>query len=452
MAAAKKKNKSKTEKPPPIDKLLKPAIGIVLAFVGYYFMKGIDIDISRVDVNDELALREVFFGEGAGKNHAILCHTLPPEGSSKKPLPVSSVFQDAMDELVSAAGGSEKAIAQFALMDCEHTLPSGKTILEKFKLNPKKRPTIFVSGKVGAPKQIPDKHLKTGHMLAKLLKGMLEPHAAKIENTKDFKSKCLNRDYCALLLKGATPQTFLKDAFKNLLTSYEDIQFASVDSATMLLIGLEEHLPEFESGKHRFVVFKKISGGMKEGDGRLITSIVPMAESDSDSISYGNMSALINDAKSGKKKAKKLSSLPQVKTRTKKLEKAEKAKRDRSSNKKKEKPKATPGGQFAENDGSKEGRKAERDRRRQEHRKNNPNFKEKTPEELAEMERTRRERMNAESEKWNIGEADAPPEGEYEDEDEEGYSGFEEGDDEGYDTYEVDEDEEEDDEDVLDLD
>ena len=46
MAAAKKKNKSKTEKPPPIDKLLKPAIGIVLAFVGYYFMKGIDMDVS----------------------------------------------------------------------------------------------------------------------------------------------------------------------------------------------------------------------------------------------------------------------------------------------------------------------------------------------------------------------------------------------------------------------
>lgn len=439
-----KKNKSKTEKPPAIDKLLKPAIGIVLAFVGYYFMKGIDTDIPRIDVTDELALREVFFGEGAGNNHAVLCHTLPAEGSGKKPLPVSSVFQDAMDELVSA----NNPIASFSLMDCTYTLPSGKTIAEKFKLNLKKRPTIFVSGKVGSPKQIPDKHLKTGHMLVKVLKGMLEPHAAKIESTKDLKSKCLSKDVCALLLKGGTPQQFLKDAFKNLLTSYEDVQFASLDSATMLLTGLEEYLPEFESGKHRFVVFKKISGGMKAEDGRLITSMVPLAEDES--ISFSTMGTLVSDVKSGKSKAKKLSSLPQVKTRTKKLEAQMKEKRDRS-NKKKETPKTTPSGSFSENDGSKEGRRAERERRRQEHRKNNPNYKESTPEEIAEREKRRRERMEQEAAKWNIGEADAPEEGEPIG-DESGYDGFEEYDDEGYDTYEVDEEEEEDDEDVLDLD
>jgi hypothetical protein len=40
------KNRSKTEKPPAIDKLLKPAIGVVLAFIAYYFMKGINADVS----------------------------------------------------------------------------------------------------------------------------------------------------------------------------------------------------------------------------------------------------------------------------------------------------------------------------------------------------------------------------------------------------------------------
>ena len=43
--AAKKKSKSKSEKPPAIDKLLKPAIGVVIAFVGYYFMKGLDAEV-----------------------------------------------------------------------------------------------------------------------------------------------------------------------------------------------------------------------------------------------------------------------------------------------------------------------------------------------------------------------------------------------------------------------
>ena len=391
--------------------------------------------IPRIDVTDELALREVFFGEGEGLNHVVLCHTLPAEGSGKKALPVSSVFQDAMDEFHS----KNNMIAKFSLMDCAHTLPSGKKIHEKFKLNLKNRPTIFVSGKVGAPKQIPDKHLKTGHMLTKLLKGMLEPHAAKIESSKDFKSKCLNKNVCALLLKGGPPPQALKDAFKNLLSTYEDVNFASIDSQNMLLIGLEEHLPEYQAGHHRFVVFKKVSGGLETKDGRLVTSISTLDES----ISFNNMSTLITDVKNGSNKPKKLSSAPQVKTRTKKLEEAERAKRERAT-KKKEAPKQKASATSSDNDGSKEGRKAERDRRRSEHREGNPEYKEKTPEEKAEMERQRRERMHQESEKWNIGAEDAPEEGEPSDE---GYTGFE---DEGGDGDEYMDDV--DDDDVLDLD
>ena len=45
------------------------------------------------------------------------------------------------------------------------------------------------------------------------------------------------------------------------------------------------------------------------------------------------------------------------------------------------------------NDGSAAGRKLERERRRAELRKNNPNYREKTPEEKAEIERKRQERM-----------------------------------------------------------
>lgn len=386
-----------------------------------------------------MALREVFFGEGEGKNHVVLCHTLPAEGSGKKPLPISSVFQDSMDELQA----NNNMIAKFSLMDCTHTLPSGKTIQEKFKLNLKKRPTIFVSGKVGPPRQVPEKHLKTGKMLTKLLKGMLEPHAAKIENTKDLKSKCLNKNICALLLKGGTPPQALKDAFKNMLSTYEDVSFASVDTQTMILPGLEEYLPEYEAGHHRFVVFKKISGGLEAKDGRLITSIAPLNES----ISFNNMSNLINDVRSGSVTPKKLSGAPQVKTRSKKLEAQLKAKRERSQ-KKKDAPKEKASSGSTENDGSKEGRKAERERRRAEHKAKNPNYKEKTPEEKAEMERQRRQRMEEEAKKWNIGAEDAPEEGDPIDD---GYAAFEDVEEEEY-IEDMDEDEYDDDEDVLDLD
>jgi len=294
-------------------------------------------------------------------------------------------------------------------------------------------------------------------MLTKLLKGMLEPHAAKIENTKDLKSKCLNKPMCGLLLKGGKPEPYVKDAVSNLLGAYPDIQFASVDTTLLLLANLEEYLPEYESGQHRFVLFKKVSGGLDaggkdkdaEGSGRLVTSILALEDP---SISYGAINTLIKKAQSSSSKPTKLPMLPSIKTRTKKLEEAERKKRERirgqkDKARKKKQAEQTPPGMFSENDGSKEGRKAERERRRQEHMKKN-NLKPKTPEEIAEMERKRRARMEEEAAKWNVGgEEDfadgGDPVGEGGDED----INFDDGDEELFDM-----DDGEDDEDVLDLD
>mmetsp|Transcript_17444 Transcript_17444/g.32693 ORF Transcript_17444/g.32693 Transcript_17444/m.32693 type:complete len:439 (-) Transcript_17444:709-2025(-) len=438
MGRVPKKNKQSA---PPVDKFLKPAAGIAIAMLAYYFMQGMKNEIPRIDVKDELALREVFFGEGAlGKDYAVLCHPEAKDGSVG--LPVSSVFQDSHDD------GS--APAEFVLMDCDYVLPdSGKSIFEKFKINKKKRPTVFVSGKVGPPKQVPEKHLKTGAMLTKLLKQMLEPHAAKIEKTKELKEKCLNKDVCGLLLKGGKPEPYVKHAVANLLGKYPNVQFASIDSTVLFLTNLEEYLPEYESGQHRFVVFKKVSGGLAAGDnetkaeGRLKTSILPL---ESDGVSFGAINTLVSDALNGKT-MKKIPSLPNVKTRTRKLEESERQKRDRKKDqaRKKSKDDSTPPQQtFSANDGSKEGRKLERDRRRAEHNKEN-NVKPKTPEELAEIEKRRRQRMEEESAKWNI-------EGEDEEEGGSTEEGWMDSGDEEEGDSDSNDDDEEDDEDVLDLD
>jgi len=423
--------KKRTEKAPPIDKFLKPAAGVALAMLGYYFMKGMKSEIPRIDVNDQLALREVFFGEGAsGKDFAVLCHPEAKDGSVG--LPISSVFQDSHDD------GS--APVEYALIDCDHVLPdSGKTIYEKFNLNKMKRPTVFISGKVGPPKQVAEKHLKTGMQLTKFLKHMLEPHAVKIEKSKELKEKCLNKDVCALLLKGTTkPEPFVKHAMANLLGKFPSVQFAVVDTTLLFLTNLEEYLPEYVPGEHRFVVFKKVSGGLSESEGRLKTSIIPLE----DSLTFNSMSALVSDALKGKK-LKKIPALPNIKTRTKKLEEAERQKRDRQKDqarRKAQEDQKPPQQTFTANDGSKEGRRLERERRRAEHNAQN-NVKPKSPEEIAEIERKRRDRMEEESAKWKI-------EG---DDGEEGETPFEEEaeDEGGDDMYEADDEE---DEDVLDLD
>lgn len=320
--------------------------------------------------------------------------------------PISSVFSDAFKE------GSSRA--HFRLLDCQYILPtSGKSIAERFKLDTSIRPTIFVSGKgVDAPTQIPAKHLKTGAMLLKALKSKLEPHAVKIESTEDLKVKCLNQPICALLLKGSKKAPpYLKDAMSKLLEEFPKVTFASIDSSVLYVKNLEEYLPELQGDEPRFVVLQKLSGSLEKDGGRLITSYATLDENTS--VSYGTMSNLVASVVRRTKATEKIPSLPSVKTRTKKLVEEERQKRQRrkeQQTRQKEKASGRESSRSTENDGTKEGRRAERDRRREEHRRKN-NVQEKTPEELAEMERQRRKRMEEEASKWNVAPDDAPDAG-----------------------------------------
>ena len=285
-------------------------------------------------------------------------------------------------------------------------------------------------------------------MLVKALKNLLEPKAEKIETTQDLRSKCLEKDICGLLLKGAKQSPkYVKDATTKLLTEFPKITFASVDSSVLYVKGLEaEFLPELVEGQPRFAVFQKVGGSTDSNSkDRLKTSVAALPTS---GIAYGPMSNLVAGVVQKTQEMQKVASLPTIKTRTKKLEEEERAKRHRRQDQQRRQTEGgsggpTPGGYFSENDGSKEGRKAERERRRAEHRANNPNFHERTPEENAEMERERRRRMEEEAAKWNVAPEDAPPEGKSAG----GENYYFEGDD-----TDGDESNEEDDEDVLDLD
>ena len=279
------------------------------------------------------------------------------------------------------------------------------------------RPTVFVSGAgVDSPQQIPAKHLKTGDMLAKALRAKLEIRAAKIENTQDLKTKCLDKDICGLLLKGKKKASkALKNDMQLLLQEFPQIGFASIDSSVLYVKNLEDLLPELKGTEARFVVFKKLQGSSKTGGKRLITSMATLEPNTV--VAYGPMSNLVAGVVRGTTTTTKIPTLPAIKSRTKKLLQEEKAKRERKEDqKKRQDEKAQPPTGSQENDGSSEGRRAERERRRAEHRAKN-NLKDKTPEEIAEMERRRRERMDEQSKSWNMGPDDVPPGGTYIEED-----------------------------------
>lgn len=442
------KGGSKRDKPPALDQYKKPLIVVALAMLAYQLFKGMMAkEILRVDMTataNELELREIFFGEDVSTgntNYAVLCY---PENAM---YPISSVFQDAAND------GS--APAQFRVMDCDVPMPGseeGKTVIGRFKLSKKTRPVVFVSGAMGPPKQVPAKYLKTGTMLTKALKNLLEPKAEKIETTQDLRNKCLDKDVCALLLKGGkVSPKYVKEAVQKLVVEHPKVTFAAVDTSVLYVHGIEaEFLQELVPGMPRFVVFQKTSGSTTKADaGRLKTTAVAL-EAD---VAYGPMSNLIASVVSGNASMTKVSSTPTIKTRTKKLEKSENEKRQRRKNREaggssssSSSSSSTP--HTGENDGSREGRRAERERRRAEHRKNNPNYREKTPEEIKEMERQRRIRMEEEAKKWNIAPEDADPDG--------GEGAGEEyvmdDWDEDSEEQDLDEEEEDEDEDVMDLD
>ena len=422
-----------------MDKLLKPAIGIALALVAYQFIRGLGNGIQRVSLIDQDAVRAVLYGDSATP-YAVLCH------GEDSTAPLSSVFSDAYKEAASPA--------VFRVVDCNAVLPTeGKTIAEHLKLNLDKRPTIFVTGGAigqGKAQQVPDKHLKTGSLLTKYLRLVLEKRAAKIETTQDLRTKCLDKPVCGLLLKGGkkVASSAVKDAMTKLVNEYPDAALAAVDDSVLYVLHLEEYLTEFAPNQSRFVVFRKVSGGTTTKDsGRLITSMKVV-----EPVAYGPMSnALAEVLRGTATDLQKLSSLPQIKTRTKKLEEAERAKRQRKAEQKRRQAEGSSSSSSTSfstegSDDMKEERRRERERRRAEHNARN-NVKPKTPEELAEMERKRRERMEEEARKWNMAPDDAPPEGEYD-------SG------ESYMFEDMDEDtvvvedvaDDEDDEDVIDLD
>jgi hypothetical protein len=253
-------------------------------------------------------------------------------------------------------------------------------------------------------------------MLSKALKNLLTPKAEKIETTQDLRTKCLDKPVCALLLRGAKQSpNYIKDAMSKLFIEYPKITFASIDTSVLYVKGLEaEYLPEFEKDVPRFVVFEKVSGTTdtkKDKDSeRLKTSVVTLPKG---GVSYGPMSNLIASVVQKTASMTKVSTLPTIKTRTKKLEQEEKQKRVRREEQQKRKDggggsTASSSSSSGDNDGTADGRRAERDRRRSEHRKNNPNYKEKTPEEIAEIERQRRIRMEEEAQKWNMAPEDVP--------------------------------------------
>jgi hypothetical protein len=390
--AAEKAQKHAMSQPPPIDKLLIPGIAfcVLAVFLAIFKEVFFSTSIAAIDVTDSLQLRAVFF---AGEDphykgsYVLQCYSTSERAESKA---LNSAFVDAAKLI-------DHKMARFGTIDCDFVLPdSGLSIMEKFKIDPTRRPAaVFISGgRLTSPKQLSGGDLKSGNLLAKGIKNILEPKSAKLETSKHLKSRCLSFGHCLLLLKGGEVNDTLKNDIKKLVSEFPEVQFAHVDS-NLLEMNLEKKMKPFEVGSHRVVMFKRVDG---EDDGEeeseksskkskpSTTKLTTSAKSyKSGDYSYDALKTFISGGIETEDGFKTLPATPKLSVRTKKN--AEKAK--------KEKYKKENGG--AEPPVSKEERKAERERQRQRAKKEREATM--TPEEIEaerlKFEAERREKLAA---------------------------------------------------------
>lgn len=457
--------KRKVERAPRVDTLIKPISFAIIGMFIYQVMKGVSMDIPRIDTSDVELLRNVILEPSSRSTHyVVLCHSDSGEEDAKSAKPISSVFLDSY-----ANGGFDpNSSVEYLLLDCNYELPSsGLSVYQKLNLNKKTYPQVFVSSSnLEAPKQIPAKYLKTGNMLTTAIKKLIVPSAIALSKTAQLKNICLDNDFCFLLMKSGEVSSGIKSTMSSLAAEFKNTNTAitHVNADDFYLANLEEitlSIPEYKEGLQRLIAFKKLGGSAKvienstEKSGRLKTSI---------SIFKGNaedleaVNSYVTGIISGSIPTTKVSALPTIKTRTKKSQKTILAKREKLVQRAKERSQKSKleqetSSSSTSKEDAKRDRKAERDRRRREHNAAN-NVKEKTPEQIREMEANRRRRMEEEAAKWNMMDSDLDDLANEDDESSssssgDSYSSFEEFD--GEEEW-VDVDEDDDDGEIMDLD
>ena len=138
----------------------------------------------------------------------------------------------------------------FALLDCNKKLSSGKSIYERFKVNRKIKPTIFVTAPWlgnGVGKQVPDGQLNDLKTIEKYVDASLMPRATAVETDDELKRACgwnkkkdadnSSVSTCFAVLKGKRYSKTQQELIEQLIRAYPRNRYVSL-SASKKNLGL----------------------------------------------------------------------------------------------------------------------------------------------------------------------------------------------------------------------
>ena len=224
---------------------------------------------TTISLSDSKQLKNVFF---SGQPWLLTCEPY-------KNQEVNSVFAG----LSSTGSGKYK----LAVINCDLPMPSsGKTVIERFKLNKQKKYSrtnlAFTVANGQKPKIVPSFYFKTGTKkkpadvgiqiknLDKYVTDKVNVKYGKIKNGAQLTKSCLSKTSSAIVLIEGEASIATKSQIERLAQTYRTLWFCVVDR-TMYKFSLEDVFPEqltgtVEEGEAKLLIFRKKKRKKLSGD------------------------------------------------------------------------------------------------------------------------------------------------------------------------------------------
>jgi hypothetical protein len=212
---------------------------------------------TTIALDNQQQLKEVFFG---GFPWLIAC--APYKGQ-----PVNPIFAGVSSHLVA---GSFK----MGIIDCDQPMPSGKTVIERFKLQKQKKYNrnglSFTVANGGKPKIVPGFYMQSKkggnlHEQSKQLNSYVTKTVAvkygNVKNGAQLTKQCLSKSKSALVLVEGDASVATKSKIERLAQKHRTLWFCVVDH-TKFVFSLDKKFPDvlgtpIDEGEARLVLFRK---------------------------------------------------------------------------------------------------------------------------------------------------------------------------------------------------
>ena len=258
-----------------------------------------------VDVkSDESTLKTIFFG---GSPYVVYCQA----GKSKL-----------VPKLIIEGANSLPRGVSTAMLNCEEPMPSsGKSVYERFDLNPKGMPA-FVVANADKPVQFTPESFYNPEYFAEFVKHQSVPKFKEITSEYHFRNACTQKDKCIVIGHRGKLSATAKEAIESANTYWRTQRVNTIDTSKfaikldeVLATNLEKQMNEGKTGKGYLSGLCLSSAGIANNPDVTVKGLVRRITEDEvyyflkDCIGDANLSAIKHvpslEAKTASKKKKK---------------------------------------------------------------------------------------------------------------------------------------------------